>query len=74
MKLILPLITLGLVSLFTGGQGEAVTMCGAMPVKVKRPPPHQCQPYAEICTACKDCTACKHCSKSGGKCSVCWQK
>jgi hypothetical protein len=68
MKLILPLIVLGLASLFTGGQCEVVTMCGEMPTKPKRPPPHECQPYAEVCTACKDC------SKVGGKCSVCWKK
>lgn len=85
MKLILPLVTLSLVSLFTGGAGESVTMCGARAEDAetwrlgdletgKKKGPHECQPYAEVCTACKDCTACKHCSKIGGKCSVCWKK
>lgn len=42
--------------------------------EANRPPPHECQPYAEICPACKDCTACHHCHDQGGKCSVCFKK
>lgn len=46
----------------------------AGPVPDPKPRPHQCMPYAEVCTACKDCSACAHCSVKGGKCSVCWKR
>lgn len=52
----------------------ALAVLAAPPVEGPRPRPGQCDPYAEVCRACKDCTACGHCHVKGGKCSVCFKK
>lgn len=35
-----------------------------------KPAPHQCQPYALHCPACKDCSKCRWCNSGQGSCSV----
>ena len=33
-----------------------------------------CEPYGEVCRACKNCTRCRHCSVDHGWCPTCLPK